>query len=315
MDRPFRLRRCILSVPGNREKMLAKARTIAVDVIMFDLEDSVPVDEKPRARQLVAEALGEGGEWASKSRSVRINPMDSPYAYRDIVDVVEKAGEYINSIVIPKVNHPCEVKAVDYMLSQIEEAMGFAVGRIGLEASIETAEGLLRVEEIAFSSERLESLVFGIADYAASVGALVKGVSGHGDAEEFYPGHRWHFPLSRMIMAAKAAGVAAIDAPYGNYRDHDGLKTSCLLAAALGCDGKWAIHPDQIELIQEIFSPGEDDIERSRKIVEAYEASRKEGRGSFTMDGKMIDAASLRIARRICAFADLMAKSGKEQSG
>lgn len=312
MDRPFRLRRCVLSVPGNREKMFEKAKNIDVDMVMLDLEDSVPVDDKVRARHLVAEFLKEGGESGSKGRSVRINPMDSPYAYRDLVEVVEKAGEFIDSIVIPKVNHPCEVRAVDYFLSQIEQAMGFPVGRIGLEASIETAEGLLRVEEIAFSSQRLESLVFGIADYAASVGAMVKGISGHGDAEDFYPGHRWHFPLSRMIMAAKAAGLVAIDAPYGNYKDEAGLRSSCLLSAALGCDGKWAIHPDQIAIIQEVFSPSEEDIERSRKIVEAYESSKREGRGSLAIDGKMIDAASIRIARRICAYAELMGKSEKK---
>lgn len=306
MKRPFRLRRCILSVPGNREKMLVKAKNIDVDIIMLDLEDSVPVEEKTQARRMVAEFLCDGGEWASKSRSVRINPMDSPYAYRDLVEVVEKAGEFIDTIVIPKVNHPCEVKAVDYILTQIEQEMGFTPGKIGLEASIETAEGLLRVEEIAFSSERLESLVFGIADYAASVGALVRGVSGHGEAEDFYPGHRWHFPLSRMIMAAKAADISAIDAPYGNYKDPEGLRRSCLLSASLGCDGKWAIHPDQIPIIEEIFSPSEEDIERSRRIIEAYEESRKEKRGSFSFEGKMIDGASLRIARKIYAYAELM---------
>ena len=306
MNRPFRLRRCILSVPGNREKMLAKAKNIAVDVLMFDLEDSVPVDEKAKARQMVSECLLSEKDWASRSRSVRINPMDSPYAYRDIVDVVEKAGEVIDSVVIPKVNHPCEVKAVDYILTQIEQSMGFPEGRIGLEASIETAEGLLRVEEIAFCSERLETLVFGIADYAASVGAMSRGISGHGESEDFYPGHRWHFPLSRMIMAAKAAGLSAIDAPYGDYKDPEGLRKSCLLATALGCDGKWAIHPDQISIIEEVFSPTEEDIERSRRIIEAYEASKKEGRGSLALDGKMIDGASLRIAMKINAYAELM---------
>ncbi|MCX7823273.1 MAG: CoA ester lyase [Syntrophobacterales bacterium] len=315
MDRPFKLRRCVLSVPGNRENMLRKAKGIAVDFIMLDLEDSVPMEEKEKARQMVAELLSEGGEWSSLSRSVRINPMDSPYAYRDLIGVFERAGEFIDTVVIPKVNHPCEVRAVDYILTQIEEAMGFSPGKIGIEASIETAEGLLRVEEIAFSSERLESLVFGIADYAASVGALVKGVSGHGDSEDFYPGHRWHFPLSRMIMAAKAAGIAAIDAPYGNYKDPEGLRLSCLLSAALGCDGKWAIHPDQVAIIEEVFSPGEEDIERSKRIIEAYELSKKEKRGSLAFEGKMVDGASLRIARRICTFAEIMKKRQMGREG
>ncbi len=308
MERPFRLRRSIISVPGNREKMLEKSRTLPADIVMLDLEDSVPIEQKEVARTLVADFLRSGGEWKSFSRSVRINPMDSPYAYKDIIEIVEKSGNFVDTIVIPKVNHPCEVKAVDIIVGQIEKAMGYTYGRIGLEASIETAEGLLRVEDIAFSSPRLESLVFGIADYSASVSALTKGLSGHGEVEDFYPGHRWHFPISRMVMAAKAAGLSAIDAPYGNYKDPEGLRKSCLLSAALGCDGKWAIHPDQIEIINEVFSPTEEDIERSKRIIEEYERASKEFRGSFSVDGKMIDGASLRIAKRIVAYSKLVGK-------
>jgi len=184
----------------------------------------------------------------------------------------------------------------DYLLTQIEMRMGFSK-HIGLEASIETAEGMLKVGEIAFSSPRLETLVFGVADYSASLTMMSKGISGHGDVEDFYPGHRWHFPLSRMVMAAKAAGLAAIDAPYGDYKDPEGLRRSCILSAALGYDGKWVIHPDQIEIINEMYTPPPDDVERSQRILNAYQEAQKAGCGSLAIDGKMVDAASIRVAR------------------
>ena len=294
-----RLRRSILSVPSNREKMLVKAFGLPVDVIMLDLEDSVPVDEKEEARKHVVRALKEK-DWGGKVRAYRMNGMDTPFAYRDIIDIVEAAGDSVGVIVVPKVNDASEIKAVDLLLSQIEMRMG--IGKpIGLEASIETAMGMLRVEEIAFSSPRLEALVFGVADYGASLGMVSKGISGHGDSEEFYPGHRWHFPLSRMAMAAKAAGLAAIDAPYGDYKDPAGLRRSCILSGALGCDGKWAIHPEQLSVINELYTPAPEDVARSRRILEAYDEARKEGRGSLSVDGKMIDAASIRIAATIRA--------------
>lgn len=295
MERPIRLRRSILSVPANREKMVQKAFSLPVDFIMLDLEDSVPVHEKEDARQYVVKALKEQ-DWAGRVRSYRINGMDTPFAYRDLIEVVEAAGGHLDVIVIPKVNDPAEIKAIDYLLTQIEMRQGIQTP-IGLEASIETAAGMMRVNEIAFSSPRVEALVFGVADYSASLTMMSKGISGHGDAEEFYPGHRWHFPLSRMAMAAKAAGLAAIDAPYGNYKDPDGLRKSCLLSAALGYDGKWAIHPDQLPVINEMYTPSQEDVERSRRILDAYAEAQKEGCGSLAIDGKMVDAASIRVAQ------------------
>ncbi len=295
MERPIRLRRSILSVPANREKMVQKAFSLPVDFIMLDLEDSVPVHEKEDARHYVVKALKEQ-DWGGRVRSYRINGMDTPFAYRDIIEVLEAAGSHLDVIVIPKVNDPAEIKAIDYLLTQIEMRQGFQTS-IGLEASIETAAGMMRVNEIAFSSPRLEALVFGVADYSASLTMMSKGISGHGDAEEFYPGHRWHFPLSRMAMAAKAAGLAAIDAPYGNYKDPEGLKKSCLLSAALGYDGKWAIHPDQLPVINEMYTPSQEDVERSRRILDAYGEAQKAGCGSLAIDGKMVDAASIRVAR------------------
>jgi len=205
------------------------------------------------------------------------------------------------------VNEAAEVKAVDYMLTQIEARMGFK-NRVGIEASIETAAGMLWAGEIAFSSPRLEALPFGVADYGASLTVLSKGISGHGDMEDFYPGHRWHFPLSRMAMAAKAAGLAAIDAPFGDYKDPEGLRRSCLMSAALGYDGKWVIHPDQVSIVNEIFTPSLEDVERSQRILEAYGQAQQEGCGSLAIDGKMVDAASIRVARTIYSQWEAISK-------
>ena len=306
MGTTIRLRRSILSVPANREKMVNKAFSLDADMLMLDLEDSVPVQEKEDARNRVISTFREQ-DWKAKVRAYRINGMDTPFAYRDIIDIVEAAGEFIDVIVVPKVGDPAEIRAIDYLLTQIEWRMGFK-RKIGLEASIETAGGMLKAGEIAFSSPRLEALVFGVADYGASLTMMSKGVSGHGDTEEFYPGHRWHFPLSRMAMAAKAAGLAAIDAPYGNYKDPEGLRRSCIMSAALGYDGKWVIHPDQIAIINELYTPSDEDIERSRRILEAYGKAQAEGCGSLAIDGKMVDAASIRVAQVVYSQWEIIGK-------
>lgn len=309
MGNVLRLRRSIISVPANREKMVNKAFALDADEIMLDLEDSVPIGEKEEARKRVI-AIFREQDWKGKVRAYRINSMDTPFAYRDLIDVVEAAGEFIDVIVVPKVDDPAEIKAIDYFLTQIEQRMGFR-RKIGLEASIETASGMLKAGEIAASSPRLETLVFGVADYGASLTMMSKGISGHGDMEEFYPGHRWHFPLSRMAMAAKASGLAAIDAPYGDYKDPEGLRRSCLLSAALGFDGKWVIHPDQIAIINELYTPSQEDVERSRRILEAYDQAQAAGLGSFALDGKMVDAASIRVARVIYSqWEDIRKRSG-----
>jgi len=310
MERPIRLRRSLLSVPANREKMVQKALGLPADVVMLDLEDSVPVEEKDSARAAVVEAL-RSGDWHGKVRAYRMNDMGTPFAYRDVIDVVEAVGDRVDVIVVPKVNDPAEIKALDYLLTQIEQRMGLK-NRIGLEASIETAQGMARACEIAASSERLEALVFGVADYGASVGMPSRGMSGHGDAEVDYPGHRWHYPLSRMVMAAKAAGLAAMDAPYGDFRDEEGLRRSCALSRALGYDGKWAIHPAQLEAINAVFTPDEEDVKRALRIVEAYEEARSRGAGSVAVDGKMVDAASVRLARVTVASWRLIEQKRKE---
>ncbi len=290
--------RSILSVPGHVRKMHTKAAESEADVIMLDLEDSVPQEAKEAAGKQVLESL-QTIDWRKKTVSIRINGLDTPYAYRDLLKIIEGAGEKVHSIVVPKVNHPGDIHFVDRMLNGIEQARQLS-GTIGIEASIETAEGLAEVKAIAGAARRVQSLVFGIADYSASVGARLVSISGHGENEaDIYPGHRWHFALSRMVMAAKANGLLAIDAPYGHFKDSEGLRKSAAMAGALGCDGKWAIHPVQLETINEVFSPSQEDIDRAVIVLQAAHAARQQIRGAIAVDGRMVDQATLRMAQRL----------------
>ena len=290
-----RLRRSVLSVPGSSEKMIAKSLTLPADEIMLDLEDGVAMEEKESAREKVIRAFLEL-DWGAHVRAYRINGMDTPFAYRDIIDVVEQAGERIDIMVMPKVETAAEVQFVDMLLRQIEMRLAKRLD-IGLEPSIETARGMLNAGEIALASPRIETLVFGVADYGASLTMPSRGISGHGDAEEMYPGHRWHFPMSRMAMAAKAADLEAIDAPYGDFKDQAGLEKSCQMAVALGYDGKWAIHPAQLETINRAFTPSAEDVSRSVRVLRAYQEAKARGAGATALDGKMVDGASIRVAR------------------
>lgn len=290
--------RSVLSVPGHVQKMHSKASESMADVIMLDLEDSVPQEAKETARRQVVESL-QNIDWGEKKVSLRINSLDTPFAYRDLMEIVEEAGAKLHTIVVPKVNHPGDIHFVERMLDGIELARQLS-GSIGIEASIETAEGLAEVRTIAGASRRLQTLVFGIADYSASVGARLISISGHGENEaEIYPGHRWHFALSRMVMAAKANGLLAIDAPYGNFKDNEGLQRSAIMAGALGCDGKWAIHPNQLEDINRIFSPSAEDIDRAVTILKAAKRAQQQSRGAIAVDGRMIDQATVRLAQRL----------------
>ncbi len=291
-------RRSVLSVPGHVEKMHPKAAQSPADVIMLDMEDSVPADAKEAARVQIIRSLLTL-DWGEKTVTVRINSTDTPYAYRDLLEVAERAGDRLDSIVVPKVNHAGDIHFTDRMLDGIEMNKGWN-RRIGIEASIETAVGLDNVSDIARSSPRLISLVFGIADYSASVGARLVSISGHGEKEEeLYPGHRWHFAVSRMIMAARANGLMAIDAPYGNFQDSEGLRRSAVMSCALGCDGKWAIHPSQIESINQVFSPSQEEIARAVKVLRAIENAETKGRGAVAVEGRMVDQATLRLARQL----------------
>ena len=275
--------------------MHEKASKSEADVVMLDLEDSVPTDEKVNARQIVIDSLTRLS-WQGKTLAVRINSPDTPFAFRDAVEVAGAAGDYIDVMVLPKVNAAADIHFLDRLLFGIEMETGR--GRpVGIEAAIETAKGLDSVSAIAGAGPRLCSLSFGVADYTASIGAGLASISGHGENEEnIYPGHRWHFPLSRMVMAAKANGLLALDAPYGNFKDAKGLKQSATMAKALGCSGKWAIHPDQIEIINQVFSPAPEEIARAKKILSAVTTTGP-GRGAIAIDGKMVDQATIRLAR------------------
>ena len=291
----MKLRRTVLSVPGHVEKMHDKALNSSSDAIMLDLEDSVPVDMKVDARSRIIQSLL-SRDWSRKTVLYRINGIDTPFGYRDILEVVEAVGPVIDAIVVPKICNPGDVHFVSRMLDGIELNKGWD-RRIGIEASIETAIGLEAVSEIARASDRIQTLVFGVADYSASIGARLISLSGHGEKEaEIYPGHRWHFAMSRIVMAAKANGLQAIDAPYGNFKDPEGLKHSADMACALGYDGKWAIHPDQIDIINQTFSPSSEDIERARKVLEAHHQATIKGLGAVAVEGRMVDQATVRLA-------------------
>ena len=288
-------RRTILSVPGHVGKMHDKALNSGSDAIMLDLEDSVPVDIKAEARGRIIQSLL-SRNWSRKTVLFRMNGLDTPFGYRDLLEVVEAAGPVIDAVVVPKINHPGDVHFVSRMLDGIELNKEWTK-RIGIEASIETAAGLEAVSEIARAGDRIQTLVFGVADYSASIGARLVSISGHGEKEaEIYPGHRWHFAMSRMVMAAKANGLQAIDAPYGNFKDPEGLKLGAGMACALGYDGKWAIHPDQVDIINQTFSPSIEDIERARKILDAHREATIKGLGAVAVEGRMVDQATVRLA-------------------
>ncbi len=287
-----------LSVPGHVIKMHSKAVNSKADVIMLDLEDSVPTDKKQDARKAIIKSLLDLN-FEHKTITVRINGLDTPFAYKEIIDIVENAGHVIDAIVIPKINHPGDVYFVSRLLDGIEMEKKF-IKKIQIEASIETAQGLEKVSKIAKASSRIKTLVFGVADYSDSVGARLISLSGHGEnEEEIYPGHRWHYPLSKMVAAAKANDLLAIDAPFGNFKNPDGLKKSATITSALGCDGKWVIHPDQIDIVNQVFTPSEEEIKRAKRILDVIEKANYSGKGAIGVEGKMIDQATLRLAKKL----------------
>lgn len=297
-------RRSVLSVPGHREKMHAKASASSADCIILDLEDSVPVEEKENARQQVIRSINRL-DWGRKTVTFRMNALDTPYGYRDLIEVAEGAGQYLDAVVVPKIDHPGDIHCIGRILDGIEMNKGFA-SRIRIEASIETAAGLESASEIAGADDRVAALVFGVVDFQVSIGARLVSISGHGERdEEVYPGHRWNFAMSRLVMAAKARGLAAIDAPYGNFRDPEGLERAAAIALALGFDGKWAIHPDQIETINRVFLPAPEDIQRARRVMAAHKKAEAEGRGAVAVDGRMVDRATIRLAERMLQQAEM----------
>lgn len=281
-------------MPGSNPRFLIKARELAVDEVFIDLEDAVAPAEKEQSRSVVAQSLRDGG-WRTKTRAVRVNDVRTGWAYRDVVDVVEQAGEWLDAIVLPKVTSPLDIAWLDLLLSQIEQATGLAAGRIAIEAQIEDAAGLAAVDAIAAASPRLEALVFGPADFMASLGmrSLTVGAQPTGYAL----GDAFHYAHMRILVAARANGLQAIDGPFAAIRDLDGLKASAANAAAIGFDGKWVLHPSQVDAVNAEFSPTQADYDRAELIIEAYEYyTNVQRRGAAMLDGEMIDEASRKLA-------------------
>ena len=300
-DRPKRARRCQLSVPGSSEKMMAKATGLEVDHIFLDLEDAVAPAEKPSARSKIVEALN-SLDFGDSVRCVRINDIETPWAYKDIIEVVTGAGENLDTIMIPKVKYAHEVKWVDILINQIEQDIGLK-HRIGIELLIEEVEGMQNVDEIAVATPRLEAMVFGMGDYSASQGVDVREAMSSGDS--LYPGDIWHYQRQRVVIACRAAGIDAVDGPFGNFRDPESYEREATRAMVLGCVGKWAIHPAQVEIAQRVFSPTQEEVGRARKIVQAYDAAVARGEGAAQVDDAMIDAASVRLVQNTLDKANL----------
>ncbi|HYT03705.1 MAG TPA: CoA ester lyase [Gemmatimonadales bacterium] len=299
-----RLQRSELAVPGSQPGLFRKALESDADYVFLDLEDAVAPADKEEARKNVVAGLLEQ-EWQARAKTVcvRINGIDTPYMYRDVVDVVEQAGHRLDVVLVPKVGVPADVYLIDALLTQIEAARGLP-HRIGIDVLIETALGMANVEAIAQASRRLEAMHFGVADFAASLRARTVSIGG---LNPDYPGDQWHAALSRMVTACRAYGLRAIDGPYGDFRDPEGYLAAARRAAALGYEGKWAIHPSQIALANDVFTPPSVEVERARRILGALDEAAREGRGAAQLDGRMIDAASARMAQNVVQIAAAIA--------
>ncbi|MDA2805207.1 HpcH/HpaI aldolase/citrate lyase family protein [Nocardiopsis suaedae] len=296
---PFRSRRSVLAVPASNPRFVDKARGIASDAFFLDLEDAVAPSEKERARDAAAAALTEGG-WGARVRTVRVNALDTPWTYRDVATVVERAGAGLDCLVLPKVTEPLHVQWLDLLLTQVERACGLEAGRIGIEAQIEDARGLSAVDAIAAASPRLETLVYGPADFMASVN--IRSLEVGAQPPGYDAGDAYHYVLFRILTAARANGLQAIDGPELKVRDPEAFRASAGRTAALGYDGKWTVHPSQVEAANGIYSPGQEEFDRAERILDAYEhATSVERRGAVTLDGEMLDEASRKMALVVSA--------------
>ena len=289
----MRAPRSVLAVPASNLEMAGKALASAADAVFLDLEDAVVPDEKASARGKIVSALREL-DWRDRQTLYRANALDTPYFYRDVIEVAEEAGERLDGIIIPKVQRPADLHVAATLLSQIELSVGLESGRIKLEAQIESAAGLADIDAISRATDRLEALHFGPGDFAASLRMPYRSIGAMDEWDEAYPGHRFHYAMQRIVVAARAAGLRAVDGPLADYRDEEALRRSSLLARSLGFDGKWCIHPAQIPVVNEVFSPTDKEIEWAKKVVGAYEEA---GAGATSVDGQMIDAASIKMAR------------------
>jgi len=312
-----RLDRCELYVPGTQAKIIPKAAKSAADVIVMDLEDSVSAGEKEIARKNVIKALQEV-DFGTKTVAVRINGLYSHHMYRDVVEIIEQAGERCDMFIVPMVGNAKDVYMADSLTSQVETAVG-RKKRIGFGLIIEATLGMMNVNEIAGASKRLESLHFGVADYAASTKSRTTNIGGpnklygvlsdkDGDKpRDYFWGDPWHYAMARIVVAARANGLRPIDGPFGDIADPDGYRAQCARGAALGMDGKWAIHPSQVKIANEIYSPNEAEVTQARRVLEAMEKAAKEGLGAVSLDGKLVDIASIKQAEAIVNKAESIA--------
>ena len=295
-SRILKRHRSCLSVPGSNARMQAKSVTLEADQVLFDLEDATAPSEKVTARGVIVESL-RSLDFGDRAVAVRVNGTDTQWCYRDVVEVVEPAGDRIDALILPKVESAADVHFVDRLLSQIELARGFPHGRIGLEVLIESARGLQQVDSIAAASPRLHALIFGPGDLSASLGLgqLTIGIPDSG-----YEGDIWHYALVRLLVAARANGLLAIDGPYAAFADLEGLERSARRTALLGFDGKWVIHPTQIDVVNRAFSPDPATFARAEGILAAYrQATEGEGRGAVRFEGEMIDEATRKMAEAV----------------
>ncbi len=300
-----RLQRSELTVPGSSPKMFEKALNSNADYIFLDLEDAVSPSDKITARQNIIKALKEIN-WKEKGKtiSVRINSLDTHYMYRDVIEIVEGAGEKVDTLLVPKAGTASDVYMVDCLLTQIETNKKLK-NKIGIECLIETALGMSNIKEIAKSSSRLEALHFGVADYAASLRARTVVIGG---LNPDYPGDQWHHGLSKLVMTCRAYGLRAIDGPFGDFNDPEAYIAAAKRGAAIGIEGKWAIHPSQIDLANKVFSPPETEVNKAKRIIEELDKAAKEGKGAAQLDGRLIDAASARMAENIVNIDNLINK-------
>jgi citrate lyase subunit beta / citryl-CoA lyase len=291
-----RVSRSVLAVPASKWKMVERGPLSGADLFFLDLEDAVAPNEKANARKNVVRAVKEL-DWQGRPTLYRINSLDTPYFYRDVIEVVEEAGDRLDLILVPKAERPEDFAALDTLLTSVELNAGLEKNKVKLEAQIETALGLTNIDAIARATPRLEALHFGPGDYAASVRMPQTSIGTMDEWDEAYPGHRFHYAMHRIVVAARANDLRAIDGPVADYRDEEGLRKSCLRARSLGFDGKWCIHPEQVEIVNEVFSPTESEIEWAEKVVSAYEEANAAGSGAISIDGHMIDAASIKMAQ------------------
>ena len=300
-----RLQRSELAVPGSSPKMFEKALNSNADYVFLDLEDAVSPNDKITARQNVIKALKEIN-WREKGKtiSVRINSLDTHYMYRDVIEIIEEVGEKVDTLLLPKAGTASDVYMLDCLLTQIETNKKIK-NKIGIECLIETALGMSNIKEIAQSSDRLEALHFGVADYAASLRARTVVIGG---LNPDYPGDQWHHGLSQLVMTCRAYGLRAIDGPFGDFNDPESYTAAAKRGAAIGIEGKWAIHPSQIDLANKVFSPPDSEVNKAKRILEELEKAAKEGKGAAQLDGRMIDAASARMAENIVNINNLINK-------